>query len=219
MSYYCPIITHEHDSFKLYVSTSINEYIVGPYHFSRDNFNIKDEPDFLMLFDLPEDIVVLFNETPIPSSSFDYFNPLILNNRIIKKVEFYKINSTKPITTFECSCLIPGSPKSIINDIMHTVVSYPGGFTIDYKSITAHRSPYEKQICDILTATPRVIPPILRPTQVSRTSIITNPSQALLQLMGIYYGSDSPDHSNSHEDIEESTFNQSSAEPENGQLF
>ena len=142
MSFFSPIITDNLEDFHEAIKNAVsNDFIVGPCDFIKGNHGI------LLLFDIPTEILVYINETIIPSTIFDYFNPLLINTESIKKISFIDTETLNTVETFKCSNLYTKSLRFRINDLIY----YPPGYIIDYNNMTAFRSSGGKQFYDIFT--------------------------------------------------------------------
>jgi hypothetical protein len=104
-----------------------------------------------MLFNLPDEIDVSVDNINISGSKFDYYNPLLLNARILEKVKFYNKATRQIVDEFSCFCLTSKSLHGLFDQILNTSIYYPSEFCIDYKTVTATRIAKGKQFCDIVT--------------------------------------------------------------------
>jgi hypothetical protein len=157
MSFFHPNFTNTVEDFiAAAFNATNNEFIVGPCEFSKTNFINTRNPiinnlDALILFDLPLEITVYIDGTGIPGGIFDYYNPLILNSRILSKIEFVKRDSFELVDNIKCNNLTSKNLNRCISDIMNTLIYYPSGFSVDYKNISANRSVRGRPICDFLS--------------------------------------------------------------------
>lgn len=168
MSFFRPIITESSQEFHTAAFNGINnDFIVGPYDFSKENFKkirhpIVNNLDALILFDIPAEIIVSIDGTAIPGNFFDYFNPLLINSRILEKINFVNKDTLGEINIFKCNNLTSKMVNPLINNIINNLIYYPPGFSVDYKTITAYRSSQGKQICDFLSkSNPNILVPQL----------------------------------------------------------
>jgi len=142
MSFFSPIITDNLEDFHEAIKNAVsNDFIVGPCDFIKGNHEI------LLLFDIPTEILVYINETIIPSTIFDYFNPLLINTESIKKISFIDTKTLNTVESFKCSNLYTKSLHFKLNDLIY----YPPGYIIDYNNMTAFRSSGGKQFYDVFT--------------------------------------------------------------------
>lgn len=159
MSLFNPKIFENYQEFHTASSNAENnDFFVGPYDFSKKNF--KKSKSLCLLFDLPTEIVVTFDNTTIPGSCFDYFNPLLINSHILKKIKFINKNDLSIVNSFKCYILTSKILNTLKNTIMITSIYYPPAYTVEYNSIKASLSGMGKQICDILSV-PVIQPPII----------------------------------------------------------
>jgi hypothetical protein len=149
MALFNPIIFEDYQEFHTASSNSNNnDFFVGPYEFSTKNF--KKPKNSVLLFDLPVEIIVSFDSVTISGSCFDYFNPLLVNANILKKIKFINKNDSSVVNSFNCNILTSKILGSLNDIILNSLVFYPPAHSIEYKSVNASRSGYGKQICDIL---------------------------------------------------------------------
>lgn len=142
MSFFSPIITDNLQDFNEAIKNAVsNDFIVGPCNFIKGNHEI------LLLFDLPPEILVYINETLLPSTIFDYFNPLLINTELINKINFIDKKTLNQVESFKCNNLFIKSLHLKLDNLIY----YPPGYIIDYNNMTAFRSSGGNQFCDIFT--------------------------------------------------------------------
>lgn len=151
MSFFRPIIT---DNKQAFLTTSLNalfdDFVIGPYDFNKENI-LKCPSEFLLLFNFPDEIDVFIDNINLPGSRFDYYNPLLMNNRIFEKIKFYNKSTCQIIDEFSCSCLVSKSLQSIFHQVLDIPIYYPPECCIDYKSLTATRIVKGIQFCNLIT--------------------------------------------------------------------
>ena len=154
MSFLHPIISENSEEGDFVIST----YILSINTFPKDTDKL--------IFDLPTEIIVLVDEISIPGTTFDYFNPLLVNTDVLKKISFANRNTLSTVQTFECKSLTCKTLKNLTDIVTKISIQYPPEFVIEYKNMKAYRSPHGAQICSILNSqisqpvsVPRLQPP------------------------------------------------------------
>lgn len=148
MSFYSPVIVSTTHEFTATAKNAINnEFIVGPFSFSRR----EKYTGISVIFDLPSNLTVCINGTTIPSLTFDYCNPLLIDQRILEKIEFYQHDTNQRVDNFECMSMASKIFASTLNKIVNSSIYYPPNFIINYKNMELVRSGSAKQICDIIS--------------------------------------------------------------------
>lgn len=165
MSFFRPTITESSQDFLVAAFNAVNnDFVVGPYDFSKSNFVNARHPivnnlDALILFDLPAEVIVYIDSTAIPGTSFDYYNPLLVNTRILERIQFVNRDTLKVVEAFQCNNLTSKTLNNCIASAMNTLIYYPPGFSVDYKNMTAIRSAKGRQISDFMSKAHQ--PPVL----------------------------------------------------------
>lgn len=111
--------------------------------FSRLQLHTITEP--VAIFDLDPEITVIIDDSHVPSTVFDYLNPLLLDSDSVDtrvrdpqrpgKILFYLHEEQQ----FELSCYQLYS-KQDLHEISEMTVYYPPSYYIDYKSVKVNRT-------------------------------------------------------------------------------
>lgn len=101
-------------------------FSIVPFNFNKSTW-VHD--NLACIYDIPADVVVIINETSIPSKIFDYYNPLLVKRVILKDIEFFSKTSGTFVNNFICKLYLPGNLPNII-------IGYPKGFNINYCNMT-----------------------------------------------------------------------------------
>lgn len=114
----------------------------------------------LLIFDLPSEIAVYIDDTPLPSSVFDYYNPLLIdpvglgsvakspeNSTRHGKILFYHLSDLSRASNFSCYTL--NVDPVFLRSILQSTIHYPPNFYIDYRNLRVTRSARAKQLCDL----------------------------------------------------------------------
>lgn len=120
---------------------------------------VNEVKEPLFIFDLPLDLVVCLGNVEIPSSVFDYFNPLVVDPVGLGvsgtstdlrhgRLLFYYRNQNEPVESFSCLRLIP-SQAHVVAPILDSTVHYPPNFDIDYRSLVVSRTLRARQLCEL----------------------------------------------------------------------
>jgi len=120
---------------------------------------VNEVKESLFIFDLPLDLVVCLDNVEIPSSVFDYFNPLVVDPVGLGvsgtsadlrhgRLLFYYRNQNEPVESFSCLRLIP-SQAHIVAQVLDSTVHYPPNFDIDYRSLVVSRTLRARQLCEL----------------------------------------------------------------------
>ena len=160
MSFYRPYVTENQQTLLATIfSSPTNDFIVGPYDFSKEKFRkslhpIPNDLNLLIIFNLPDEINVSIGNVHVYGTKFDYYNPLLINSQILNKIEFYDKTTRQSIHEFTCYCMTSKSLRMILEEISSTIIYYPPDFCIDYKNGSAFRAQKGRQFCDIILRTP-----------------------------------------------------------------
>lgn len=251
MTFFRPTITKTSQAYATAALNAINsEFVIGPYDFSKSNFTNSqyctiNNLDAVILFDLPSEITVYINDISIPGTIFDYYNPLLLNARILERIEFVNQQTSEILQNFKCYNLTSKILNSYLTNIMNTIIYYPPGFTIDYKNIIAQRSVSGRQICDFMSKIgkplsqglpfPAAIPvPLRRSFPQNNSRVILGPQHTTqlysvnpMELFMSLIGNALNNNNNDNDDDDEipslfepnSISNSHSNQPEDGQNF
>lgn len=151
MSFYKPIIAATTEEFLILSKTSDN-FIVGPLTFSKNKLQevFESNTDYIIMFDFPQDLIVVIDGISVVGKIFDYYNPLILFRQRINQINFYNI-ANKNVEHF--NCLIMNSKKLhfvCLQLINKNYIHYPPDLYINYSKFIVGRGFKGSQFGDLV---------------------------------------------------------------------
>lgn len=130
----------------------------------------------LLIFDLDTNITVIIGDVPVPSTIFDYLNPLLVHAH--SDIYFYK--EQEQLDEVNCYCL---HSQLDLTPIMSATIYYPPDYYIDYAAYKIRRNGDQKQFWEQIH--PENITPFLNVSHLPRLDI-----NEFRQMLEVLTGSD-----------------------------